>query len=281
MKISQVIREPFGHFLLLGLAIFFIFYLTNPDWSAESENTITITRGDIDRYKQIFRKQWQRDPSSEELEGLIRSHLKEEVLYREALALGLEQDDTIVRRRLAQKMEFLITDATVPAEVDDKELMAYYEINQSRYMQTAQLSFTHIYFNPDQRGERLMDEAQATLKTLQTTKAGSNVPNDYGDRFMLNSTYTQKSTDEIAREFGETFATTLTTLTPGRWEGPVESGYGLHLVYVSQHEQASVLPFDDVRERVKNDYLFELRQERNEQVLDKLKERYQIIIEDA
>lgn len=281
MKIPQVLREPFTHFLLIGLAIFVAFYWTNPDWSSERDNTITITLGDIDRYKQIFRKQWQRDPSKEELEGLIRSHLKEEVLYREALALGLEKDDTIVRRRLAQKMEFLITDATVPAEIDDKELMTFYEKNQSRYMQTARLSFTHIYFNPDQRGERLLDEAQATLKTLQTTRASSKVPHDYGDRFMLNSVYTQKSTDEIAREFGERFAFELTTLTPGRWEGPVESGYGLHLVYVSQHEQASVLPFNDVRERIKNDYLFELRQERNEQVLDKLKERYQIIIEDA
>lgn len=281
MKLAQVLREPFTHFLLIGLAIFIAFYWTNPDWSAESDNTITITRGDIDRYKQIFRKQWQRDPSKEELEGLIRSHLKEEILYREALALGLEKDDTIVRRRLAQKMEFLITDATVPAEIDDKELMVFYEKNQSRYMQAAMLSFSHIFFNPDQRGQRLLDEAQATLKTLQTTQAGADVPDDYGDRFMLNSKYIQKSTDEIAREFGESFAAKLTTLTPSQWQGPVESGYGLHLVYVSQHEQASVLPFADVRERVKNDYLFELRQERNEQVLDKLKERYQIVIENT
>ncbi len=281
MKIPQVLREPFTHFLLLGLAIFVAFYWANPDWSTESENTITITRGDIDRYKQIFRKQWQRDPSSEELEGLIRSHLKEEILYREALALGLEKDDTIVRRRLAQKMEFLITDATVPSEVDDKELMAYYEKNQSRYMQAARLSFSHLFFNPDTRGKRLQDEALATLKTLQTTQAGANVPDDYGDRFMLNSQYSQKSTDEIAREFGQNFATALTTLTPGKWQGPVESGYGLHLVYVMQHDKTGVIPFADVRERLKNDYLFDLRQERNEQVLDKLKERYQIIIEDT
>jgi peptidyl-prolyl cis-trans isomerase C len=281
MKLPQALREPFTHFLLIGLAIFVAFYWTNPDWSSDSNNTITISRGDIDRYKQIFRKQWQRDPTSEELEGLIRSHLKEEILYREALALGLEKDDTIVRRRLAQKMEFLITDATVPADVDDKELMAFYEKNQSRYTQTARLSFTHIYFNPDRRGERLLDEVQATLKTLQTTQAGPDVPNDYGDRFMLNSLYAQKSTDEIAREFGQEFASRLTTLTPGKWEGPVQSGYGLHLVYISQHATASAIPLADVRERVKNDYLFELRQERNQQVLDKLKERYQIVIEDT
>jgi len=269
------------HFLLLGMAIFVAFYLTNPEWSADSKNEIVVTSGDIDRYKQIFRKQWQRDPSKQELEGLIRSHLKEEILYREALALGLEKDDTIVRRRLAQKMEFLISDATVPSDVDDKELMVYYEKNQSRYMQAVRLSFNHIFFNPDQRGQRLLDEAQATLKTLQTMQAGADVTEDYGDRFMLSGRYTRKSTDEIAREFGEGFASTLTTLTPGRWEGPVQSGYGLHLVYVVQQEKARVIPFADVRERVKNDYFFDLRQERNEQVLDKLKERYQIIIEDA
>ena len=281
MNISQVLREPLTHFLLLGVIIFIVFYWTNPDWSAESKNEIVITSGDIDRYKQIFRKQWQRDPSRQELDGLIRAHLKEEVLYREALALGLEKDDTIVRRRLAQKMEFLITDATVPSEVDDSELMAFYEKNQSRYTQAARLSFSHLFFNPDTRGKRLWDEAQATLNTLQTTQAGSDVPDDYSDRFMLNSQYSQKSTDDIAREFGENFATALTTLTPGKWEGPVQSGYGLHLVYVMQHDKAGVIPFADVRERLKNDYLFDLRQERNEQVLDKLKERYQIIIEDA
>ena len=277
---NKLLRDPLLHFLLLGGLLFVIYFTVNPAGDSTAGNQIRVTTGDIDRFKQIFQKQWQRPPSQEELQGLIRAHLKEEILYREALAMGLEKDDTIVRRRLAQKVEFLITDVTVPSEVDDKELMAFYEKNAERYTRAVKLSFQHIYFNPDQRGERTLDEANATLQTLQSTKAGTAIPDDLGDRFMLPLQYQQKFTGDIARDFGREFADQLATLTPGSWQGPIKSGYGVHLIYISEREAASVTPFAEVRERVKNDYLFELRQTRNEQVLDKLKARYEIVIDE-
>ena len=227
---------------------------------------------------QIFQKQWNRNPTQQELDGLVRAHLKEEILYREALALGLEKDDTIVRRRLAQKMEFLITDVIVPAEVEDKALMAFYQKHAERYTRAARISFRHIYFNPDRRGERLLDEANATLTTLQATNVGVDTPDQYGDRFMLQQQYSQQSLDQIARMFGVDFADKLVEITPGSWQGPIKSGYGLHLVYIQQREAANIYPFAEVRERVKNDYLFELRQARNEEMLEKLKTRYEITI---
>lgn len=276
---QKILREPLFHFLLIGVLIFIIYFLINPIGESGASNQIRITQGDIDRFKQIFQKQWQRLPDGKELQGLIRAHLKEEVLYREALALGLEKDDTIVRRRLAQKMEFLITDITVPTEIDDKTLMGYYEKNSESYSRAAKLSFRHIYFNPDQRGERLMDEANAMLKTLQDTGAATNVSQDYGDRFMLGLQYHLVSTDEITREFGQEFSDKVAGLEINSWQGPIRSGYGVHLVYIQQRESASVYPFTEVRERVKNDYLFELRQTRNEEVLEKLKYRYEIVIE--
>lgn len=278
---QKLIREPLFHFILLGILIFIAYFMLNPADESAGTNQIRVTQGDVDRYRQIFKKQWQRQPTQEELQGLIRAHLKEEVLYREALALGLEKDDTIVRRRLAQKMEFLITDVTVPAEVDDKTLMAYYEKNRESYSRAAKLSFRHIYFNPDKRGDRLTAEASALLSTLQTTKAGIDVPREYGDRFMLGTNYSLVSTIEIEREYGSEFAGQLALLEPGSWQGLIESGYGIHLVYVQQREMASVYPFTEVRERVKNDYLFELRRTRNEEVLDKLKKRYEIVIEES
>jgi len=277
--LSKIVYEPFFHFVLLGAVIFLIFTYLNPITDKNLENQIRITQGDIDRFQQIFKKQWQRLPTEAEMQGLIRAHLKEEVLYREALAMGLEKDDTIVRRRLAQKVEFLIADVTVPTEIDDVTLMEYYQKNSESYSRAAKLSFRHLYFNPDTRAERLMDEINATLKTLHDTKAGIDVAQEYGDRFMLGSIYDLASTDEIKREYGAEFAQQLELLEPGAWQGPIKSGYGLHLVYVQQRETASVYPFPEVRGRVKNDYLFELRQTRNEAVLEKLKERYEIVIE--
>lgn len=274
----KILREPLFHFLLLGAVIFLVYFYLNPVDGSSAGNQIHVSQNDIGRFVQIFQKQWNRKPTRQEMEGLVRAHIKEEILYREALALGLEKDDTIVRRRLGQKMEFLITDVTVPVEVDDKELMVFYEKNSSRYTRAARMSFRHIYFNPDQRDERLLDEANATLKTLKTTNADADVPDEYGDRFMLQLQYSQHSVDEIARKFGREFADSLVGLTPGTWQGPIKSGYGMHLVYIQARDAASVYPFPEVRERVKNDYLFELRRSRNEEVLEKLKSRYEITI---
>lgn len=278
--ISKIVRDPLVHFLLSGAVLFMAYHLLNPGDSAATSNQIRITQGDIERFEKIFQKQWQRLPTREELQGLINAHLKEEILYREALAMGLDKDDTIVRRRLAQKVEFLIADVAVPSEVAEQELQAFYENNAAHYTRPAKLSFRHIYFNPDQRAGRTLDEANASLKTLQSTNAGIGATADLGDRFMLQSRYQQISSDEIAREFGRDFADTLVTLTPGIWQGPIKSGYGVHLVFITEREAASVYPFAEVRERVKNDYLYELRQTRNDEVLEKLKSRYEIVIED-
>ena len=274
----KILREPLLHFLLLGAVLFLVYFWLNPSDQSSSSNQIQVSQNDIDRFVQIFQKQWNRKPTQQEMDGLVRAHLKEEILYREALALGLEKDDTIVRRRLAQKMEFLITDVTVPTEVDDKTLMEFYQKHAERYTRAARMSFRHIYFNPDRRGERLLDEANVTLSTLQATNAGVDVPDEYGDRFMLQQQYRLQSLGQIARMFGGEFADELVELNPGRWQGPVKSGYGVHLVYVQQREAASVYPFIEVRERVKNDYLFDLRQSRNEEMLEKLKTRYEITV---
>ncbi len=141
----KILREPLFHFLLLGAVFFLVYFWLNPPDNSSAGDQIHISQNDIDRFVQIFQKQWNRKPTQQELDGLVRSHLKEEILYREALALGLEKDDTIVRRRLAQKMEFLITDITVPTEVDDKTLMEFYQKHAERYTSAARISFRHIY----------------------------------------------------------------------------------------------------------------------------------------
>ncbi|MGD8640828.1 MAG: peptidylprolyl isomerase [Gammaproteobacteria bacterium] len=277
---QRVIRDPLVHFLLFGALLFVAYYALNPPETSANDQ-IRITQNDIERFEKIFQKRWQRSPTQQELQGLISAYIKEEVLYREALEMGLEKDDTIVRRRLAQKVEFLITDLSVPAQVDDKTLRAFYENNTDRYTRGATFSFRHIYFKPAQRSESTLDEAEAALQTLQTTQVGLNVSDELGDRWMFDSLYRHRSTDEIAREFGTQFSEALDTLTTGSWQGPIRSGYGWHLVYIMDHESEGVYPLDQIRERVKNDYLYDLRQRQSQAVVEKLKSRYEIVIENS
>ncbi len=275
--VDRIIKEPLLHFLLIGVLLFGLFAVINKD-SAGPTNRIAITRADIEQLQSLFQRQWQRSPTPQELQALIDGRIREEVLYREALAMGLEKDDVIVRRRLAQKTEFLITDVTDPSQVDDKDLMAFYEKHPERYARDVKLSFRHIYFNPEQRGKQLLDEANATLNTLRTTRVGIDAPKPDGDRFMLPSRYQLTSASDIARDFGRAFADTLVTLDPDSWQGPIESGYGVHLVYIQHRETTGRRPFSEVHEMVKNDYLYELRQKRSAEIVQKLKSRYTITI---
>jgi len=275
----KILRDPLVHFLVLGAVMFATYSWLNPVDDVAGSNQIRITSGDIARFEKIYRKLWQRPPTQQELQGLIDAHIKEEVLYREALAMGLDKDDAIVRRRLAQKTEFLIADVTLPSEIDDSALMDFYQDNASRYSRSAVLSFRHIYFNPDQRGERTLNEASAALQTLRETKATSDAGSELGDRFMLQKQYQNKSSDDIARDLGRDFADRLETLEPGTWQGPVSSGYGIHLVFIEDRQSSGTYPFNEVRDRVRDDYLFDLRQKQNESVVEKLRSRYEIIIE--
>ena len=265
--------------MALGAVMFATYSLLNPVDDVAGSNQIRITAGDIARFEKTFLKLWQRPPTRQELQGLIDAHIKEEVLYREALAMGLDKDDAIVRRRLAQKTEFIIADVTLPGEINDSVLMDFYRYNASRYSRSAVLSFRQIYFNPDQRGERTLGEASAALQTLQDTKATSDAGFELGDRFMLRARYQKQSSDDIARDFGREFADTLETLEPGVWHGPVSSGYGMHLVFIEDRESSDTYPFNEVRDRVRDDYLFDLRRKQNEAVVAKLKSRYEIIVE--
>ncbi|UCD67817.1 MAG: peptidyl-prolyl cis-trans isomerase [Betaproteobacteria bacterium] len=275
--VGRVLREPLLHFLAIGLLLFWLFALVNDD-QRERANRIEITDADIEQLVAIFRKQWQRPPKPQELQSLIDSRVREEVLYREALALGLDENDTIVRRRLAQKVEFLMGDASGVTEPDDVTLQVYYDENAERYREPPRLSFSHIYFNTDRRGEQAAKDTQALLERLRAASPRVTQAPDEGDPFMLPRIYVDKRTDEIARDFGSTFAEQISVLEPKQWHGPVVSGYGLHLVYVGSREDARLLPLEQVRSRVANDWLVEQRQVADEIIYERLHSRYEISV---
>jgi len=274
------LREPLLHFLLIGALLFGLFALTNKVTTG-GENVIKITQADIEQLQSLFQRQWQRSPTPQELQTLVDGLIREEVLYREALALGLDRNDTIVRRRMAQKIEFLVGDTAVPAKPDNAALAAYYEKHKERYREPARLTFRHIYFSTDKRGERAEKDAADALKRLRSSKQASQRTAELGDRFMLANRYAEKGTDELAREFGGTFAEGIAKAPVGQWHGPVISGYGLHLVYVRARTEAQIAPLADVHERVAADWLIDQRQEANERVFQRLRSRYEIVVDEG
>jgi peptidyl-prolyl cis-trans isomerase C len=274
-RIKSAFREPLVHFLAIGILLFVVFGLVNDDQSARGDR-IEITRADLDQFVAIFSKQWQRQPSPRELQGLIDGRIREEVLYREALAMGLDKDDTIVRRRLAQKVEFLMGDASDVTEPDETTLQAYYEANAEKYREPPRLSFSHVYFSTDRRGEQAGKDATALLARLRAASPRVTQAPEEGDSFMLPRVYVDKRTDEIGRDFGRAFSDEIAGLETKQWHGPVASAYGLHLVYIGSREEASLPPLEQVRSRVANDWLVEQQRIADERIYERLRSRYEI-----
>jgi hypothetical protein len=226
----------------------------------------------------LWSRRWQRPPTPKELDGLIESRIREEVLYREARALGLEQDDTIVRRRMAQKMEFLFQDLTASAPPMDAELEAFLQTNSERFQQSARYSLMHVYLNTEQDAEQAYTKAQLLLDDLRIQGKDAD-PVAVSDMFMLGHHLVDSSEQEIARLLGQEFASALSGIPLKQWQGPIPSAYGLHLVYLQERTAARVPPLMEIRDRVLTELQFEQRRQANDLMIKGLRDRYEIIIE--
>lgn len=273
----RVLREPLVHFLLLGFGLFFVFRVVR-DPGRESPNRIVVSTGQIEQLAVLFTRTWQRPPSADELEGLIEEHIREEVLYREALAMGLDRDDTVVRRRLRQKVEFLTNDLLATPEPTEKELRKYLAENVEDFRIGPQFSFTHLFFNPVRHGDELYRVADRVLRDLQGTGSfGDAAPP--GDSFLLGTEFDLESEDRIAGEFGQHFASRLAELPLGRWSGPVESSFGVHLVKVTERIPGRVPAFDAIGDAVARDWRAARRKEASESIYQNLRQRYTVNVE--
>jgi hypothetical protein len=273
----RFLREPLVHFLTLGALLFALHeFLRARD--EPTNDTITVSAAQVSLLQEQWKQQQGRPPTQPELQWLIEQYIREEVLYREAKTLGLDRDDTIVRRRLAQKMDFLVADVATLAEPSNEEVRNFFTAHAEQYQEPVKLSFTHIYFNTDDRRSHTRQDAERALAKLRAEKPPPSRAPERGDRFMLSSDYAQRTQAEIAREFGQVFAEQLFAAPLGTWEGPLESGYGVHLVRI-QARTASTLPdFDIVRTKVKDDVIATQRREASESAYQHLRERYKIII---
>jgi hypothetical protein len=275
---KKLAHEPLIHFLLLGALIFAVNAWLNKQRPAETETArIEVTAGTIAWLSEGFAKQWHRAPDADELRGLVNEHVREEVLYREALALGLEGNDTIVRRRLAQKMEFLGQDIATAVKPDEASLRKFFADNAARYAKAAQISFRHVYFSKDRRGNRLEADAREALAALRNGAGDESV----GDPFLREREFANAAETDIASALGREFAAQVITLPTGEWRGPVTSSYGAHLVRVSDRAEPQAVEFEAVREAVVRDFSEERRLAANSDFIRRLKERYSIVVDEA
>jgi hypothetical protein len=191
----------------------------------------------------------------------------------------LDRDDTVVRRRLAQKLEFLTEDVAAAREPTDAELAAYFEANRERYRIPPRISFTQVYFSLDRRGVAAEHDAGLALAGL---RAGSpaTAASGFGDGSMLDDTYREKTPQEIDAAFGVDFAAAVSTHEPGTWFGPVASGYGLHLVRIDARISATLPALSEIKARVRADWSYEQRRQANDAIYRRLLERYAVVIVD-
>lgn len=278
---NSIFREPLLHFALLGAVIFGVNAFLN-DGAAKTKPQIEITAADIEHLRALWQRTWQRPPTPKELQGAIDARVREEILYREALAMGLDKDDTVIRRRLVQKLEFLSEGVATSVEPNSAELHRYLKEHAERYREPARLSFMQVYFNTDRHGPQT---ETITRKALQALSAGGGSPMEagrgYGDRFVLGYAYGNESIADISHKFGQGFADAIAPLPPGRWHGPIASGYGLHLVYIEDRTPARTPPLAEVRDAVLHDYEQAKREKVMQAFYERLKQRYHIVIDEA
>jgi parvulin-like peptidyl-prolyl isomerase len=270
--VRAAIREPLLHFVLIG-ALLFAFTAAREQKQGQAE--IRISAGAVAQLAAFWESQAQRKPSAEELRGLIEERIDEEVLAREAVRLGLDRDDVIVRRRLAQKMAFVSDDLAVVAEPAESDLRAYFDAHKDTYTAPDLYALRHVYFNPDKHGMALDSDAQRALQRL--TRGAD--PGEVGDPFMLPRELADVSRADIARDFGSAFADAVTSSKPGSWAGPVRSPFGVHLVKLESRTPSSVARFEDVRDLVRDAYLGQKQREANAALRTQLRQQYKIVIE--
>ena len=277
MKLPRhLLREPLLHFVLAGASIFGLYSLVHrPAPPDTTDRRIRISAGDIEQLRRGWFSQWQRPPSQAELQDLVANRVKEEILSREALQLGLDRDDLIVRRRLAQKFEFLSQDLIAVRDPSDADLNAYLAAHTDRYKVPTLLTFTQVYISLD-RGRQAPEED--ARKVLEQLRAGIN-PSTLGDPSILEAEVAAGTEEQVSRQFGGTFAAAVVKLDPGVWSGPWRSVYGWHLVKTAPRSIGRLPALTEVREAVVKDWTEDQRREANAELLRRLRGRYDITLE--
>lgn len=280
-RVTNLLKEPLLHFLLIGAALFVLY-----GWSRSSTSVpggqagtpkaqIVVTRDSLDRMNNLFAKTWQRQPTEEEQKALVEDLVRNEIYYREAIAIGLDRDDEVIRRRLRLKMEFIFEDINSLAEPTDADLDGFMKKHPDKYIAETQVAFRQVFVSKEKREKKAETDARQVLAQLTE---GSN-PDSVGDSTLLEPEVRLSPLSDIRKQFGDEFGKNLLELNQGRWEGPVPSGFGLHLVFVRERLESRLPDLNEVRDRVKLDWTAEKQKEMKDAAYARIRERYAVTVE--
>lgn len=269
-------KEPLVHFLVLGALVFALYSYIGPDAPADDE--IVVSRGQQEHLVTAFTRTWQRPPTPAEFTGIVDDWIREEIAYREGQRLGLDSNDTIIRRRLRQKLEVLADDIVSMAEPGEEMLQEYLEDNIENYTLEPVYTLRQVFFNVDERGAAADQDAEQALLLLETDSVLTNAEN-LGDRLSLPHRHVRKTESELAALFGRDFAENLVDLEAGKWQGPVLSGYGLHLVLVEELVPGRPLTLEEAERDVRRDWDNQQRIKAIDTLYEEFRKDYTITIE--
>ena len=273
MRIRSLLREPLLHFLLLGLLLFLLYGKVAP--TSADGNRITVSRAVIAGLATQFQATWSRPPTAVELNGLVDSYVRDEILFREGVALGLVKDDPVIKRRVRQKLEVLIEEEGKSGGASDEELTAYLSKNPAKFRMPPVLSFDQVFFDPARYGDQIESVVAASLAALNKGAT----PESQGRGSMLPARVDQLPLDLVVRDFGEEFGKALESTPVGQWVGPVRSGFGLHLVRISERKQGYVPSLDEARKAVTREWENDQRLAALASNYARLRKDYDVVIE--
>jgi hypothetical protein len=278
--LRRIVREPMVHFLLIGAAIFALSAWFSGEEKAAPRDRIVVTGGRVRQLAEIFTRTWQRPPTAQELRGLVEAHIKEEVYYREALKVGLDRDDTVIRRRMQQKMEFLTEPTEEALAATDAGLEAFLAAHRADFHVAPKLAFEQIFINPQRSEAPINARAEELLKEANDAAAGTDL-RDLGDPTLLPRAIPLASVTSIDRNFGQGFGGKLVPLPLNVWSGPVNSSYGLHLVRVTERHDGYDPPLAEVRAAVERRWRDAKRDAFRKAEYERLRAKYEIVLPDS
>lgn len=276
---KKLVREPLVHFLLIGAGMFLLFgWRSAPapgGLPAMVSSSIVVTQDDIDQMVATFAKTWQRQPEKQEVKNLVEDFVRSEIYYREAMAIGLDRDDAVIKRRMRQKMEFILEDITSQAEPSEEELREYLQKHVSTYLTEPRIAFRHVLISTTQQGANAESVARQVLTIL---REGAD-PVAVGDPTALEFEIPLSSVREVNSQFGGEFGTKAFEIEPGTWAGPLQSAFGLHLVQVATRMEGRIPEFSYVFEQLKRDWTIDRQNELKNAAYAKLRERYSVTVQ--
>jgi len=273
LKIKSLLREPLLHFLLIGGALFSLYGKVAPP--ADEGKQITVTQSGIAALADQFQATRSRPPTPVELQGLFDGYVRDEVLFREGVALGLLDDDPVIKRRVRQKLEVLIEEEGRAGTPSDAQLSAYLGNNAAKFRIPPVLSFEQLLFDPTNYGDELESALSASIAALN----GGATLQSQGKLSLLPGQVEKLPLDLVIRDFGEQFGKALESAPLGQWFGPVSSGFGVHLVRINERQPAFVPALDEARRAVLREWENDQREAALANNYARLLKEYVVVIE--